>query len=111
MGVGGALIAYVGLFGPGVILIFAMMPFWATLRHSAWFKAVLVGLNATAIGFIFAACILMWESAIGNAAAASVFCVSGSMAIVWKFPAPACVFAGGVVGAILKLVELGQKPY
>jgi len=47
-----------------VILIFAMMPFWATLRARAWFKAVLVGLNATAIGFIFAACILMWTSVV-----------------------------------------------
>ena len=28
-----------------------------------------------------------------------------------QFPAPACIFGGGVVGAILKLVELGQKPY
>ena len=27
-GVPGALVAYVGLFGPGVILIFAMVPFW-----------------------------------------------------------------------------------
>ena len=32
-GVPGALVAYVGLFGPGVILIFGMVPFWARLRH------------------------------------------------------------------------------
>jgi chromate transporter len=84
LGVGGALVAYVGLFGPGVILIFAMMPFWATLRQTAWFKAVLVGLNSTAIGFIFAACILMWQSAVTNAASAAAFCVAGSMALVYK---------------------------
>ena len=46
----GALIAYCGLFGPGVILIFAVVPFWARLRHVMAFKAVLKGLNATAIG-------------------------------------------------------------
>ena len=45
LGVGGALIAYLGLFGPGVILIFAMMPFWSKMRHVNWFKAVLVGLG------------------------------------------------------------------
>ena len=37
-GVGGALVAYVALFGPGVILIFAVVPFWARLRHVNWFK-------------------------------------------------------------------------
>ena len=61
-----------------------MMPFWATLRQTAWFKAVLVGLNSTAIGFIFAACILMWQSAVANAASAAAFCVAGSMALVYK---------------------------
>lgn len=45
-----ALIAYIGLFGPGVILIFAIVPFWARLRHVLAFKAILKGVNATAIG-------------------------------------------------------------
>lgn len=35
----GALIAYLGIFGPCVILIFAAVPFWARLRHVRWFKS------------------------------------------------------------------------
>jgi len=31
-GVAGGLVAYVGLFGPGVILIFAIVPFWALVH-------------------------------------------------------------------------------
>ena len=46
----GALVAYVGLFAPGVILIFAVVPFWAKLRRFVAFKATLKGVNATAIG-------------------------------------------------------------
>jgi chromate transporter len=49
-GIPGALVAYVGLFAPGVILIFAIVPFWARLRHVMAFKAILKGLNCTAIG-------------------------------------------------------------
>jgi chromate transport protein ChrA len=86
------------------------MPFWATLRHVAWFKAVLVGLNNTAMGFIFAACVLMWEQAIGNAAAAATFCVTGVLASN-KVAAPLCILAGGCVGAVLNLVKLGQVAY
>lgn len=106
----GAVIAYLGLFSPGVILIFAIMPFWATLRHTAWFKTMLVGLNNTAMGFIFAACILMWETAVHNAAGAAAFMVTGVCASR-KVPAPACILIGGVVGAVLNYADLGLKPY
>lgn len=112
-GVPGALIAYIGLFGPGVILIFAVVPFWARLRHIFWFKVVLNGINSTAIGLVGAACVILWEAAIGNSADAIVFCFSGVLAIIFNFPAPICILAGGVLGAILSndAANLGQKPY
>lgn len=100
-GVPGALLAYVGLFGPGVILIFAIVPFWARLRHLKWFKAVLKGLNSTAIGPIGAACVLLWEAAIVTYADAMVFCLAGTLAVPFNIQAPLVVFAGGCLGAIL----------
>ena len=63
-GITGGLVAYVGLFGPGVILIFGMVPFWARLRHVKWFKSALNGVNAAAIGLVGAACVILWEGAI-----------------------------------------------
>lgn len=112
-GVPGALIAYVGLFGPGVILIFGMVPFWAVLRHNATFKAILKGVNATAIGLVGAACVILWESAIRDAADAMIFAVAFTMAIVFASPAPLCIFVGGVIGAILHpdALNLGQVAY
>jgi len=112
-GVPGALIAYIGLFGPGVILIFAVVPFWARLRHIFWFKVVLNGINSTAIGLVGAACVILWEAAVGNSADAIVFCFSGVLAIIFNFPAPICILAGGVLGAILSndAANLGQTPY
>lgn len=109
----GAIVAYVGLFGPGVILIFAMVPFWARMRHVAWFKAVLHGVNATAIGFVGAACVILWEKAIHTTADAIVFVFAGTLACFFNIQAPIAIFAGGVMGAILfkDAASLGQVPY
>ena len=112
-GVPGALVAYVGLFGPGVILIFFMVPFWARLRHSQVFRAILKGVNATAIGLVGAACIILWESAVTGAADAVVFSIALTMAVVFNIQAPICILVGGIVGAILHpdALDFGQRPY
>jgi chromate transporter len=112
-GVPGALIAYVGLFGPGVILIFGVVPFWARLRHNQNFKAVLKGLNSTAIGLVGAACVILWESAIRTSADAMVFSVAITLAVYFNVMAPFVVLAGGILGAIFHsdVLNLGQQPY
>ncbi len=112
-GVGGAVVGFLGLFGPGVVLIFAVVPFWARLRHNHTFRAILSGVNATAIGLVGAACVVLWESAIYNAADAMVFSLAITLDVVFNIPAPLVVLAGGVFGAILypSALNLGQKPY
>ena len=112
-GVPGALVAYVGLFGPGVILIFGMVPFWARLRHNDTFKAVLKGVNATAIGLVGAACVTLWESAVSGAADAMVFAIALTLAVAFGVQAPICILVGGIVGAIMHpdAADLGQQPY
>lgn len=109
-GIAGGLVAYVGLFGPGVILIFGMVPFWARLRHVKWFKSALNGINATAIGLVGAACVILWEGAVVTAADAMVFVFAGTLGIVYGIGAPYVVLAGGVLGAILHedAASLGQ---
>jgi chromate transporter len=112
-GVPGAFVAFLGLFGPGIILIFAMVPFWARLRHNATFKAILTGVNAAAIGLVGAACVILWESAVTTAADAMVFSIALTMDVVFNLSAPLCILAGGIVGAILHpdAADLGQIPY
>ena len=109
----GGLVAYVGLFGPGVILIFGMVPFWARLRHVKWFKSSLNGVNATAIGLVGAACVILWEGAVVTAADAMVFVLAGTLAIVYGIGAPYVIIAGGIFGAILHkdALSLGQKEW
>jgi chromate transporter len=113
MGVPGALVAFCGLFGPGVILIYAAVPFWAKLRGNRTFRAILSGVNSAAIGLVGAACVILWESAISGAADAMVFTTALTLKVTFNVPAPFCVLAGGVVGAILHpdALNLGQRPY
>lgn len=112
-GVGGAIVGFLGLFGPGVVLIFAVVPYWARLRHNNNFRCILAGVNATAIGLVGAACVVLWETAIVNTANAMVFCFAITLDVVFNVPAPLVVLAGGVFGAILHpdALNLGQKPY
>ena len=113
MGVPGALVAWLGIFGPGILLIFAAVPFWARLRHVRWFKSTLKGVNATAIGLVGAACVILWEAAINNSADAIVFSFAGFLAVVFGYSAPIVVVAGGILGAIMHedVLNLGQESF
>jgi chromate transporter len=112
-GVPGALVAFFGLFGPGVILIFAAVPYWARLRHNHTFKSILSGINAAAIGLVGAACVTLWEAAIEDAADAMVFSIALTLDVVFSVGAPICIIVGGITGAILhrEALNLGQQPY
>lgn len=56
-GVFGAAICWLGLFLPGILLIFGVLPFWASFRDNQLYKDMLPGLNASAVGLVFAASI------------------------------------------------------
>ena len=74
---------------------------------------MLKGVNATAIGLVGAACVILWESAVEDAADAMVFCLALTLAVVFGIQAPYVVLAGGVFGAILHqdALNLGQVAY
>jgi len=107
----GSLTACIGLFGPGFILIFAMLPFWSRFRHLAWFKAVLKGLNASAIGLIVAGCVTLYPKTVHTYADTMVFILTGGLATVYSFQAPFVIFWGCVLGALFSrsVLNVGQK--
>ena len=107
----GSLTAAVGLFGPGFILIFAMLPFWSRFRHLAWFKAVLKGLNASAVGLIVAGCVTLYPKSVHTYADNMVFILTGGLATIYSFQAPFVIFWGCVLGAIFSssVLDVGQK--
>jgi len=53
----GACVATVAIFIPGLLLMTAALPFWETLKHRAWARGMLSGVNAAVVGLLFAALI------------------------------------------------------
>jgi chromate transporter len=112
-GVPGAFLGYLGIFSPGVILIFAAVPFWAKLRHAHWFRVILHGLNSTAIGLIGAACIILFTAVISTTADAIVFYFALILSATYNLGAPYVIIAGGILGAILskQAASIGQVKF
>lgn len=54
-GPSGALVAWVGMFLPGLLLIHGVLPFWGALRSSRFASTLLEGVNAAASGLVVAA--------------------------------------------------------
>ncbi|KAJ4299816.1 hypothetical protein N0V90_005062 [Kalmusia sp. IMI 367209] len=57
----GAILAFVGIFVPGLALAVAMQSFWRVLRRKKWVLDLLRGVNATAVGLVFTAVYRLWE--------------------------------------------------
>lgn len=107
----GAVVANLGLMGPGFILIFAMLPFWTKARHYAWFKAIVKGLNASAIGLIGGGCVFLYAKSVKDASDAIVFVLCGGLASFYTLGAPQTIALGAVLGAVFAAANLGQVPY
>jgi chromate transporter len=107
----GAIAGQVGLFAPGFILMFALMPFWSKLREHPSFRSSLRGINATAIGLLVSACITIYTSSIKKGADAMILVGSGSLVAFSTIPSPVVIGIGSALGAMLSKMSLGQKPY
>jgi chromate transporter len=112
-GVLGAIVAELGLFGPGYILIFTMVPYWGQVRHSTTFKAILKGVNATAVGLIGSGCVFLYARAVKTAADAMVFVIAGGLTCFYSAPAPVVVLLGAICGSLFSpaFLDVGQIKY
>ncbi|KAK0720239.1 chromate ion transporter [Lasiosphaeris hirsuta] len=59
--IGGALIAWIAIFSPGLILVHGTMGIWSAARSRRWVKALLRGINAGAVGLIYTAVYRIWQ--------------------------------------------------
>ena len=57
----GAIIAWLGLFLPGLLLIYAALPYWGEVRNSPQAASLLRGVNAAASGLVVAAALLLLD--------------------------------------------------
>jgi chromate transport protein ChrA len=106
----GALLAYLGIFVPGITLAVGAQGVWRVLRTKAVFVSILRGINATAVGLVFTAVYRLWEigyltpeEAQGQSLAREpwwvVVAVLTYAEVAWfKVPPPASIALGAVLG-------------
>ncbi|MDE2778307.1 MAG: chromate efflux transporter [Chloroflexota bacterium] len=105
-GVPGLLLAFVGLFLPGVLIIYGVLPFWEQLRRYPWVRIALVGVNATAIGLVVGVVFLLWQRADPGTAGAVIALLSFGAVMFFRVPAPLVIVGAGALGWLFSLAGL-----
>ena len=111
-GIPGGILAYVGIFAPGLILMTGLMPLWIQLRSLKIIKIVFKGINASAVGLLFAAIHLLGKNSIVEKTHGtniveyplylSIASISFVMAGFTKLPAPFIILLGGILGYLMQ---------
>jgi chromate transport protein ChrA len=57
----GGILAFVGIFAPGLILVHGTIGVWGVLRSRRWVKSAVRGINAGAVGLIYTAVYRIWQ--------------------------------------------------
>ncbi|RDL31203.1 uncharacterized protein BP5553_09992 [Venustampulla echinocandica] len=112
----GAILAYLGIFLPGIILVHGTMGLWSAIRARRWVKSGLRGVNAAAVGLIYTAVYRLWQIGFVDAGFASgkslgddpwwvVVCATSFVGGMWfNVIPPVAILLGGVLGMARYLV-------
>jgi chromate transport protein ChrA len=57
----GVAACWLGLFGPGIMLLYGLLPFWGSFRQSEVYRRSLPGFNAAAVGLVVMAVFSMYN--------------------------------------------------
>jgi chromate transporter len=99
-GATGALIALLGIFLPGMLILLGTLPFWDEFRKRQGAQAVMRGVNAAVVGILAAALYdPVWTSAVHGARDFGLALAGFLLLTVWKFP-PWTIVAGITAAAI-----------
>ena len=108
----GAVIGYLAIFTPGIILHMGTMGLWKVLRNHRWFTSGLRGVNAAAVGLIYTAVYRLWEqgflsetftsgSSLGLDPWWVVVTATSFVGGQWfKISAPVAIIVGGIMGMV-----------
>jgi chromate transporter len=102
--IAGIAICWIALFSPGIILIFAILPFWGSFRKWQFYRRALPGLNSAAVGLIIASVFQLTLTAyISSPFPKTSICI-GIIAFaatdVLNIWAPVVVVFGGLLGVL-----------
>jgi chromate transporter len=80
-------LALLAIFLPGLLVMVAVFPFWATLRRARALQSALRGVNASVIGILIAAFIRpVASSAVHNGFDLAIALAAFMLLTIWKTP-------------------------
>lgn len=101
-GLVGAAVALVGIFLPAALLVVGGLPFWQALRHLAWARRALLGVNAGVVGLLAAALYdPVFTEGIGSPVALAVAIAAFVALTRWAAPPWTVVVAAGLIGVVV----------
>lgn len=108
----GAVIGFLAIFSPGITLHTGFMGIWQAVRTRKWVVSGLRGINATAVGLIYAAVYRLWEigflsesarngSSLGQDPWWLVTAATSYVGGMWfRLEPPVAILLGGVMGMV-----------
>jgi chromate transport protein ChrA len=118
----GALLGFIGIFAPGILLAVGVQGLWKLLRAKSVVVALLRGINATAVGLVFTAVYRLWQigyltplasqgqSLAGDPWWVVVAVVTYAESCWWKVPPAPAILLGAVLGLVWFGVTGGAWP-
>lgn len=108
----GALIAFVAIYTPGLLIVVGFTGLWRILRSRTWFLSVLRGVNASAVGLVYAAVYKLWQIGyltvamqqglpLGTDPWLVAITATAFVAVAWfRVNAPTAILLGGAMGML-----------
>jgi chromate transporter len=107
-GIPGAIVALVGIFLPGFLLLIGVLPFWDALRARRGVRAVMRGANAAVVGILAAALYTpVFTTAITGVPAFALALVCFALLVGAKLPPWAVVLVGAAGGVLIAALAGG----
>ena len=101
-GLGGAVVALLSIFLPGLLILMGTLPFWHGLRARPEARAAMAGVNAAVVGLLGAALYdPVWTSAVQSRADFAIAATGFILLIVWRAPPLLVVALCAGAGTIL----------
>jgi chromate transporter len=103
-GLAGAAIALVGIFLPGLLLVYGTLPFWDALRRRPQAQAAMRGANAAVVGILAMALYNpVWTSAVLSPRDFAFAAAGFTLLMLWKLPPWVIVLLLGAAGGLSAL--------
>lgn len=100
-GIGGALLATLGIFTPPAVLTVLMSRFVALVNHSVILKAALKGIRSAVIGMIFASAVTIGQTMAPSWVAVALFAVVFLISYIYKVSPIYLIVGSGAAGLLL----------